>query len=324
MLTENMTELTNTLAPNTSRPLLTIVIPTYNRLPSLTEALHSVLRESRALPVEVIVVDGYSTDGSWDWLLKTSAGKPWVRCMQAPRTGPGRARNVALAVASGRYLLPVDSDVVLLEGALEKMAKAAELDRTEHPVLFFRCVEHPSSRVMDSFAGPTEITSDMLLLDSVGEMLPLVDIDLVRSRGLKYPDVRMGGEGILWIQAVSERPGLFIDIPAILYRTDVAGRQSTAEFQLAHAADMAEVHDAFLPLYEQVRSTRARRAKARRLLASGTYHLLAEHRRTGLRRLLESAAAGSALAPLPIMAAVFGRAALQRGFMWQRRLAARR
>jgi len=309
--------------PYNVNPLLTIVTPTYNRLPSLTEALDSVLRECENLPVEIIVVDGYSTDGTWEWLQKTFADKPWVRCMQSPRTGPGRARNVALSAARGRHLLPIDSDFLLIEGALAKMMEAAERDRAAHSVLFFRCIEHPGSRVMDSFAGPTEITREMLLFDTIGEMVPLVNLDILRSRGLKYPDVRMGGEGILWIQAVSEQPGLFLDVPAVLYRTDVLGRQSTPEFQLAHAADMAAVHEAFLPLYVEVTSARSRRAKARRLLATGTYHLLAGHKRLGARRLFEATVNGSVLAPLPIMAAVFGQSALRRGFLWQRRLAAR-
>ena len=45
---------------------VSIVIPTYNRLWSLPNAVQSCL--SSTANVEVIVVDNGSTDGTWDWL----------------------------------------------------------------------------------------------------------------------------------------------------------------------------------------------------------------------------------------------------------------
>lgn len=51
----------------TNRPLLTIVIPTFNRKDSLKNMLKSFL-PIQLTSVEILIVDNFSTDGTWEWL----------------------------------------------------------------------------------------------------------------------------------------------------------------------------------------------------------------------------------------------------------------
>src|SRR5260370_14239058 len=101
------------------RPILTIVTPTYNRLSSLQECLHSVATEMGSSSVEVIVVDDASNDGSWHWLqtieCRSSVHVRSVRLSE--NRGPGSARNVGLEMAKGDYFCPLDSDMILMGGA---------------------------------------------------------------------------------------------------------------------------------------------------------------------------------------------------------------
>lgn len=107
-------------------PLVTVVIPTRNRLALLEEAVGSVLSQA-GVALELVVVDDASTDGTAAWLALV--GDARLR----PITLPGHAersvaRNTGLAQAGAPYVLFLDDDDRLRPGALAVMAAALEAD----------------------------------------------------------------------------------------------------------------------------------------------------------------------------------------------------
>lgn len=93
-----------------STPLISIVIPTYNRAPQLKELLESILREAD-LRYEVIVVDDGSTDCTEELLGSFVATAPdRLRVISQSNQGATAARNAGLAAATGIYTVFLDSD----------------------------------------------------------------------------------------------------------------------------------------------------------------------------------------------------------------------
>ena len=86
--------------------LFSVVIPTYNRLPLLKEALDSVWRQTLT-NYEVIVVDDGSTDGTARFAR--SMGQS-IKLLEQTNRGPGAARNLGLEHARGQYVAFLDSD----------------------------------------------------------------------------------------------------------------------------------------------------------------------------------------------------------------------
>jgi glycosyltransferase involved in cell wall biosynthesis len=98
-------------------PLLSVVIPTWNRAHLVCEAVESA-RAQRPGTVEVIVVDDGSTDGTAE-LLERRFGSE-ARLLRMPeRGGPGAARNAGVRVATGELLAFLDSDDLWLPGKLD-------------------------------------------------------------------------------------------------------------------------------------------------------------------------------------------------------------
>jgi GT2 family glycosyltransferase len=83
-----------------------VIIPTFNRLLLLKEALNSVWRQ-RFTDYEVIVVDDGSTDGTLEYL---EALKTRITCLSQSNQGPGAARNLGARHAKAEYLAFFDSD----------------------------------------------------------------------------------------------------------------------------------------------------------------------------------------------------------------------
>ncbi len=96
--------------------LISVIMPVFNGERYLAEALDSVLAQTQR-PLEVIVVDDGSTDGTAAAL--DAYGDRIVRLWQ-PNLGPGVARNTGLARASGAYLSFMDADDVLHPEKLER------------------------------------------------------------------------------------------------------------------------------------------------------------------------------------------------------------
>jgi glycosyltransferase involved in cell wall biosynthesis len=110
-----------------------IIIPVYNRATLVREAIESALRAAPDVPVEVIVVDDASTDGTWDFLR--GLDDPRVRPFRMERnSGQSAARNRGLEVARGTYIKFLDSDDVLTPDHLSTEVRALQTTGAEMAV----------------------------------------------------------------------------------------------------------------------------------------------------------------------------------------------
>ena len=89
-------------------PLVSVIVPTYNRLPLLGPAIESVRAQSFT-DWELIVVDDGSSDGTVEWVR--ALGDARIRCISLPHTGDvGRLRNEGARAGGGELVAFLDSD----------------------------------------------------------------------------------------------------------------------------------------------------------------------------------------------------------------------
>lgn len=93
---------------NNEVPLVSVIIPVYNRPLQVVNAINSVLQQE-AVNVEVIIVDDGSTDNTPK--LVKSIKDPRIRFISLPQKGNANiARNKGVEMASGGYIAFLDSD----------------------------------------------------------------------------------------------------------------------------------------------------------------------------------------------------------------------
>src|SRR6185437_4000157 len=92
-----------------SEGLMSIVIPTYNRVRCIARAIDSALGQTYG-EVEVIVVDDGSTDHTRALVLDTYGGDGRVRYVHQPHRGVSAARDHGIRLSEGDLVAWLDSD----------------------------------------------------------------------------------------------------------------------------------------------------------------------------------------------------------------------
>jgi len=100
-------------------PQVSIVIVGYNSLPELGECLASVRDTGASVRLETIVVDNASSDGTVEYVRREF---PYTRVVaNGTNLGYSRAVNQGIAEARAPYALVLNPDIVVREGALERL-----------------------------------------------------------------------------------------------------------------------------------------------------------------------------------------------------------
>lgn len=95
---------------NTSHPLVTVYMPTYNRVELLQRAVESVLSQDYK-NIELIVVDDGSTDGTHEYLARMAEDHSCFKYFINERnSGACVSRNKAIFAANGEFITGLDDD----------------------------------------------------------------------------------------------------------------------------------------------------------------------------------------------------------------------
>lgn len=114
---------------------ISIIVPVYNVELYLCDCIDSILKQSFDA-YEIICVEDCSTDKSYDVLCRHYKDNEHIRIIRHNHNmGLSVARNTGLQHASGKYILFVDSDDMLVQGALSMLYETAERMKTD--VLYF-------------------------------------------------------------------------------------------------------------------------------------------------------------------------------------------
>ncbi len=144
------------------RPSVSLVISVWNRREDLRENLNAIRRQT-VPPLETIVVDNASTDGTAEMVRREFPEVVLVR-MPHSRFGACTTFNIGFASARGDWIGILDDDVVLPDDWIETMLAAAARhpeaavlsSRVEEPGMpaeFLRSPGHLEPRWMSTFRG---------------------------------------------------------------------------------------------------------------------------------------------------------------------------
>lgn len=105
---------------------ISVIVPAFNVVKYIEFCIDSILAQDFR-DFEIIVVDDASTDGTWEVCEKLYGNNSMVKLYRHEENrGVSVARNTGLSLASGKYVMFVDSDDMILWNALSALYEAAE------------------------------------------------------------------------------------------------------------------------------------------------------------------------------------------------------
>ncbi len=110
----------------TPPPLISIIVPAYNRADEIEEFLSSFDRQT-AKNFEVIVVDDGSTDSTRE-VVKLHKSNLTLHYLFQQNKGPGAARNFGMENANGDIFVFIDSDCTVPNNYIENLTRNLKID----------------------------------------------------------------------------------------------------------------------------------------------------------------------------------------------------
>lgn len=108
-----------------NKPLVSVVIPMYQREKEITRCLDSVLAQTLD-GLEIIVVDDGSSDGGYQRAAEYSRRFSHIKLYHQTNRGIGAARNTGIAKAHGKYIVFLDADDYVPPDAYKKLYRYAQ------------------------------------------------------------------------------------------------------------------------------------------------------------------------------------------------------
>lgn len=143
--------------------MVSVIIPTYNRIATIARAVDSVLGQTYR-DIELIIADDGSSDGTCE-SLATYGDK--VRIVKQPNSGPSAARNLGARAARGEILSFLDSDDSWLPDKIERQVEVLEKSGPDVPCCICNAaLDNEPGRASTSFAAagiPCDVESGFIL-----------------------------------------------------------------------------------------------------------------------------------------------------------------
>ena len=106
-------------------PLISVVVLNWNGTPFVEQCLTSLMAQTYT-PLEIIVVDNASTDGSAELIREKF--HPARIIVNEKNLGFGGGNNVGIRSAQGRYIMMLNNDTRLDPQCVEELKKSIEKD----------------------------------------------------------------------------------------------------------------------------------------------------------------------------------------------------
>lgn len=196
------------------KPLVSIIIPTFNNRSTIQETLDSVYKQSYA-NIEVIVVDDGSTDGVMDEVLKYTYEKPSHKIISQTNKGPSSARNLGFENSRGEFLVFLDADDTIARTYIEECVNIF-LGKPHLGIVF------AETHLMESQTGVFNLANyspTTIMQQNCFPISAMIKAELFREIGLFDTNLYYGEDWEMWIRYTQRNDQIYkIEKPLFFYR----------------------------------------------------------------------------------------------------------
>jgi len=217
-------------------PKISIIIPTLNQARFIEETITSVLTQDYP-NLELIVLDGGSTDGTLEILKKYSSLLTWI---SEPDKGQVDAINKGLRMVTGEVVAYLNSDDIYTPGTLLTVGKYF-VDHPDTQILTGKCLNMDENgvetrsliKLYKNFWLKLGIDKCLMVLDYVSQPSTFWRTELIHSIGFFDPTLRNALDYDYWLRVTLQYKLKFINqylAKFRIYPTSITSSNSKAQY----------------------------------------------------------------------------------------------
>ena len=116
---------------------ISIIVPVYNVEKYLSECLDSIINQSYK-NIEIILINDGSTDSSLEICQKYQKNDKRIKLISQANKGLSISRNNGMKIATGKYIMFVDSDDIIHSRMIEVLYKEIKNNKCQMAVCKFK------------------------------------------------------------------------------------------------------------------------------------------------------------------------------------------
>jgi glycosyltransferase involved in cell wall biosynthesis len=149
-----------------SEPLVSVIMPVYNCVAFVDEAIESMVNQTYS-NLEIFIVDDCSTDGTKEkvekWAKQDTRIKPFYKSVNS---GYVDSLNMAIGLSNGEYIARMDGDDISLPERIEKQVEFMEFNKDAN-ILGTGHILYGSNRIFLPQTEPTKIKVGLILNNQI-------------------------------------------------------------------------------------------------------------------------------------------------------------
>lgn len=208
---------------------VSVIIAAYNAAGFIARAIDSALAQTLP-PLEIIIADDCSTDGTRDVLAAAAAANPSLKIVLLKRNGgPSVARNAAIAQATGDWLAVLDADDAFAPDRLARLVEFAEARHADFVADDLAYYDAAAGVVTGAGIGAAPPIGPVTLRDYLahniagsggldwGLLKPMFSRNMLANKGMVYDPAVSHGEDFRLVVELLLRGARFSILPEPLY-----------------------------------------------------------------------------------------------------------
>lgn len=187
-----------------NRPLVSVIMPTYNCGKYISMSIDSVLNQT-IKDLELIIVDDCSNDNTSEVVNRYLKRYPNIRyTILDKNSGPAVARSLAIEKARGKYIAFLDSDDLWLTNKLEKQIMFMENNNYLFSATGYTWISEDGKDLHTAFIPPlkTDYKKMIRLSNPVGNLTVMYNQEVLGK--FEVPNIKKRNDFALWLQILKK------------------------------------------------------------------------------------------------------------------------